>query len=165
MMVSWAADDWTFFNLFVLWIVGMVTANDLSLLIPNGSSSSLRILFRRYSRIVSCLSVSGLSNLLYTFLRFFLLVNFEVTWLSIFCVELTAEKFLLSGGTSTSSDMIPKSADRQAGLLMFLLLPTMRFIDYCFFYIYLKEMLPLGTATPMPLFLPSFGCERICAFI
>ena len=146
----------------------MVAAIDLSLLIPNGSSSSFKVLLRRYSRIYSCLSVGGLSNLLSTFLRFYLfLVNLEVTGLSIliFCVELTAEKFLLRWGWSTSSEIIPKSADRQFAFLIYLLLPIMRFIDYCFFCIYLKDMLPVGTATPIPLFLLNLGWDRIWAFI
>ena len=142
-----------YFELLVLVIVGF--SNDLSPWIPKGSSSSFRIRFLLYSRILICFSVGFLSNLLFTFYNFY----FEVTvvwglcWLISF-EELTAEKFRFS---VISSDMIPKSADRQFGPLIFLVLPVIKFYDCYFFYIYLNEILPRGTATPMPLFLESFG--------
>ena len=144
-----------YFELLVLMILGF--SNDLSPWIPNGSSSSLRIRFLLYSRILICFSVGFLSNLLFTFCYFY----FDVTvvlglcWLMSF-EELTAEKFRFS---VASSDMIPKSADKQFGPLICLVLPVIKFYDCYFFYIYRKEILPLGTATPMPLFFRSFGWD------
>ena len=146
---------WNCFELLLLVIVGFT--NDLSPWIPNGSSSSFRVRFFLYSRIRICFSVGFLSNLLLTFCNFY----FEVTvvlglcWLMSF-EELTAEKFLF---IATSSDMIPKSADKQFGPFIYLVFPVIIFYDCYFFCICLKEILPLGTATPIPLFLESFGCD------